>query len=260
MGIAQRLYSDFLLPSRMDEYRRLIERALEKNYIHLTLLEYFSLLKESKIDPDLKYFLHRHDIDTDPDTARAFFEIEMELGVKTSYYFRLKTMDIDLYREMVDQGYEAGYHYEELSDFCKKNGIKQKENVQLRFSEIRELFKKNVRAIEEKTGKKIRSVAAHGDFVNRKLSLPNFSFVNEELLLELKIELECYHPMLIHSLNFIGSDTHYPRFYTPSSPFEAIEKNIPVIYLLSHPRHWRRNILLNLADDVQRFKEGVLFN
>lgn len=259
MGIYNRIYSDFLLPSRMDEYRYLLETALKKEYKHVTIPHYFSLLKENKIQGDVKYFIHRHDIDTDPATARAFFEIEKSLNVKTSYYFRLDTFDVDLFKEISELGFEAGYHYEELSDVCKLKRVKEKSEVISMYPEIRERFRHNVLSLEEKTGCKIKSIAAHGDFVNRKLNMPNYSFITDELLMELKIELECYHPDLIHSFQFIGSDTHYPQFYKPASPFEAIKNEVPVIYFLSHPRHWRCNRMINLSDNIRRLKEGLLY-
>ncbi len=259
MGIAQRLYSDFFLPSRMEEYRRLIKYALKSGYIHLTLTAYYKLLKENKIDNSKKYFLHRHDIDTDPATARAFFETECELGVKSSYYFRLKTMDIELQRDLADHDFEVGYHYEELSDICKRKKIKQRQLVPEFYPEIRAMFKKNLTQMEKLSGRKIKSIAAHGDFVNRKIGLPNQAFITNELLSELGLELECYNEELIQSFNYIGSDTTYPAFYRPFSPFLAIDKNIQVIYFLSHPRHWRCNRVINLVDNISRLKEGIAY-
>ncbi|MBL7923714.1 MAG: hypothetical protein JNL88_05910 [Bacteroidia bacterium] len=259
MGLLHRLYADFFLPSRMDEYRRLLECALENDYQHLSLPAYFSLLKEGKADPSKKYFLHRHDIDTDPSTARRFFEIERSLNIRSSYYFRRSTLDIDLFREISSAGFEAGYHYEELSDYCKEKGIQKKDQLPSHYEEIRDRFRKNVHDMETSTGIKICSVAAHGDFVNRHLDVPNFAFVTDDLLQSLGIVLECYNPVLLGSFHFIGSDTSYPQFYRPYNPLRAIEEKVKVIYFLSHPRHWYCHIPWNLRDDLKRLKEGALY-
>ena len=76
MSIWHRFYSDFLLPSRMEEYALLLKTALNKGYQFLTIPHYFKALQENSIQPSDKFFIHRHDIDTDPATARKFLEAE----------------------------------------------------------------------------------------------------------------------------------------------------------------------------------------
>ena len=256
MSIWHRFYSDFLLPSRMEEYALLLKTALNMGYQFLTIPHYFKTLQENSIQPSDKFFIHRHDIDTDPATARKFLEAEQRYGVKTSYYFRKNNLDIRLFNDVCEAGHEAGYHYEELSDFCKEKNIHTAEDAKLHFQEIGARFLANLSDIEQKVGRKITSIAAHGDFVNRKLNLPNYSFVTPALMKEAGLELECYHAELMNSFGYIGSDIPYPQFYRPHSPFEAINNNVQFIYFLSHPRHWRSNIIINLQDNIQRMIEG----
>jgi hypothetical protein len=244
----------------MDEYEKLIVSAKEAGYKHITIREFYHLLKTSSLSTSDRYFIHRHDIDTDIKTARLFFEIEKKHQVLTSYYFRLSTFDAKLIKEIDEAGFEVGYHFEELSEFCKQYGIKKSSDVPSHFDTIANNFKTNCSYFEEKSKIKIKSVAAHGDFVNRVINMPNNAFITTNLLNSLGIEFECYDELLIKNYNYIGSDTIYPNFYRPSSPFEAILKDIPVIYFLSHPRHWRSNIIENLTDNINRFKEGRSYN
>jgi len=260
MQIIDRIYSDFFLPSRLDEYENLIVSAKEAGYKHITIREFYNLLTSSSINTSDRYFIHRHDIDTDVKTAKLFFNIEKKHQVKTSYYFRLSTFDVQLIKEICEAGFEVGYHFEELSEYCKKYAIKDQHEVRSHFAEIANNFKRNCSYFEEKTGCKLHSVAAHGDFVNRVINMPNNAFITEELLSSLKIEFECYNDLLIKNYGYIGSDTTYPKFYRPYSPFDAINENIPVVYFLSHPRHWRSNVIENISDNLNRFREGLAYN
>jgi hypothetical protein len=256
--ITNRFYADYLMPSRLFEYERLLKMAIDKGYLHITLSDYFEKLLAGV---DLGYcFLHRHDIDTDVRTARKMFEIEKKLGVKSSYYFRLNTLDFDLMREINDYGSDVGYHYEELSQFCKDNNISNPSLIKSRFQEIENIFFDNYSRIENKCGFKIKSVASHGDFVNRKLGMPNHEFMTRELMKKCNIKFECYDDRLLQSFSVILSDTHYPLFYRPSNPFNAIEERYKVIYLLSHPRHWSASPIENTIDNIIRIKEGIKFN
>jgi hypothetical protein len=256
MSFWHRIYSDFLLPSRMKEYSLLLNTAITNGYQFLTIPDYFERLQQNKINSTDKIFIHRHDIDTDPATARKFFEAEQECGVKTSYYFRKQNLDIRLFNDVSEAGHEAGYHYEELSDYCKEKNIHSVEEIKSHYNEIESRFLANLLQIEKKVGRKITSIAAHGDFVNRKLNLPNYSFITSEIMKKAGLHLECYNPVLLNSFGYIGSDIPYPKFYHPHSPFEALENGVTIIYFLSHPRHWRSNISINLKDNVQRVIEG----
>lgn len=251
-----RIYADFLMPSRLSEYAHMLTVARDHGYRFMTLPQYFIAHMNGNLSSADRIFLHRHDIDTDPATARKFFEAEEAAGVKASYYFRRGNLDAGLFKAVAAAGHEAGYHYEELSDFCKEKNIHSADQVRPYFTEIESRFLQNLAEMEHTTGHKITSIAAHGDFVNRKLQLPNHAFITPALLEKAGVELECYHPGLLQSFGYTGSDLPYPEFYRPSSPFDAIKSGVRIIYFLSHPRHWRSNILLNLKDNLQRIKEG----
>lgn len=255
MRVLNRIYEDYLMPSRIGEYERLLEASLAAGYHHVTLPEHYNALVQKK--PLDKCFIHRHDVDTDPSTMRLMFEAEKRTGVRSSYYFRLSTLDFRLMREIREYGSEVGYHYEELAAFCKDHHIRNMDEARKRYDEIREIFVRNLQSIEKGFGYKIRSIASHGDFVNRLLGVSNFDFISRELMDSQGIEFECYDPLLINSYSVIMSDTTYPLFYKPMNPFEAIRGNHQVLYLLTHPRHWRSSPLLNTADNLRRAWEGI---
>lgn len=58
----------------------------------------------------------RHDVDRSVERARRLAEVEKEMGVRTSYYFREKFVlnNGDDIKYIAGLGHEVGYHYEDL--------------------------------------------------------------------------------------------------------------------------------------------------
>ncbi len=247
------------MPSRLKEYETLLVTALKNNYTHVTIPDFYSLVKSNSIYNDKKYFIHRHDIDSDLATARKMFEIEQKQNIKTSYYFRLSTFDPILMNEINNSGCEVGYHYEELAQYCKNHKIKSKKEITPHFEELQNIFKQNIKLLESRLNFKIKTIASHGDFVNRKINMSNFEFLTEQFLQEQKIELECYNETLLKHFNIILSDVGYPIYYKPNNPFKCIQEGHKVIYLLTHPKHWRVAPWINTKDNIQRFIEGIKY-
>ena len=110
--------------------------------------------------------------------------------------------------------------------------------------------------IEKKIGVKLHIVCSHGDFVNRKLNIINHEITKDKLLREeLGLICETYDKDIMNSFNIYVSDAPYPIFYTPNSIFDYIGKK-NLICMLSHPRQWRTNIVINTLDNIKRVWEG----
>ncbi len=247
-----------MMPSRLEEYENIIIKCKQNGYHHLTISEYYSKLKSKNIEGE-KYFLHRHDIDTDVKTAKLFFEIEKKHNIKATYYFRLSTLDLNFTKEINAYGSEASYHFEEIATFCKKNKIKSKKKARQELSKITADFRRNFTTLENQLGYKLKTVASHGDFVNRKLNLINNEITdNLALRKELGIECETYDSILKNSFNEYISDKIYPIHYYPKNIFDVIGK-ANIICLLTHPRQWNSNIKESIKDTFLRIYEGLKF-
>ena len=258
--IVNRVYADYLMPSRLNEYERLVKTAIDNGYKHTSLIRFFDELNSADGIAGKKYFVRRHDVDTDIKTAEAMFRIEQRLGVTSSFYFRLSTLDITLMQEMRQSGFEASYHYEEIATAAKKMKLKSRAAVEAQLPMIRERFEHNFTQLTNRLQFRMRSVASHGDFVNRKLGIPNHSLLTDEMRKRLNIELEAYDARLLSAFDVIMSDTDYPQFYKPKNPFDVLtERKDNVVYLLTHPRQWRANMWVNTKDNVQRFTEGLRY-
>ncbi|MDB5756509.1 MAG: hypothetical protein JWR56_2937 [Massilia sp.] len=255
-SIFSRLYSDYLMPSQLAGYEQLVCAAQKAGYTQTSVRSYLDMVRDGRYRPD-KVLVHRHDIDTDLRTTRKLFEIEKKHGIKSSFYFRLSTLDFSLMREIEEYGSEASYHYEELATYAKKHKIKDPAVLRGRLPEIREEFIANFARIEQGLGKKMRTVAGHGDFANRRLKVINTEILEDPRLRQrCGIECETYDRTLMDNVDIYISDRPPPQFYHPSSPVDALRRHSR-IYLLTHPRQVETNWTANTRDNLSRFYEGL---
>ena len=155
--------------------------------------EYLSIIKDktdfytfndfiiSKVKPDT-FCLVRHDVDRKPKSALDMARLEKDLGIKSTYYFRIKDCSFNpiIIEEISNLGHEIGYHYECLSD---SDG-----NYSLAF----ELFKNGLNKIRKIAP--VSTISMHGrpfsKFDNRNLWKKNSYY--EILKNDLNIEGEIY--------------------------------------------------------------------
>jgi hypothetical protein len=258
--ISGRIYESYFMPSRMKVYRTLLESAVANSYHMLSVLDFHRLTQAGELDSEKRYFILRHDIDTDLTAAREFWQIERDLGATASHYFRLCTLDLDLMREIDSSGSEASYHYEEIATVAKEDCLRTRNEIMAALPRIRDRFAQNYRWLQKVSGLPLRTVAAHGDFANRKLLVTNVEILkDQDLRSELGIELETYDEAAQHHIQSRHSDDMPPQLWKPRSPFEAIQEGLPVIYVLTHPRHFRCRITQNLSCDLRRLYEGACY-
>lgn len=253
-----RLYCDYLMPSRLGAYENLVRAAHKAGYAQTSVRLYHDMVGKGRSLPG-QVIVHRHDIDTDLRTTRKLFEIEKKHGINSSFYFRLSTLDIDLMREIEEYGSEASYHYEELSTYAKKNKIRDAAALRGRLPEIRTDFIANFSRIEQRFGRKMRTVAGHGDFANRKLKVNNTEILaDRQLRQRCGIEVESYDRTLMENIDIYISDRPAPQFYHPSSPLDSLGRHRR-IYLLTHPRQVETNWKANTKENLFRFYEGLIW-
>ncbi|USG67138.1 hypothetical protein NDK47_07555 [Brevibacillus ruminantium] len=255
-----RLYSDFIMPSRLSLYEQLLREARDRGYELHSVASFWEVIKAGGPAKHTRYLILRHDVDTDVKTAKAMFSIENKLGGRASYYFRLSTIDVAFMKEIHLAGAEASYHYEEIAAIGKQQGFDSKEQVYLSMEQIRQLFIKNYLALREQTGLPLHTVASHGDFFNRRVGIANSEILAcEEVRQQLGIELETYDENMMRYVTSRHSDTLAPHFWKPDDPLAALQKEEPVVYVLTHPRHWQADVPGNLLDDGKRLWEEICY-
>lgn len=249
--ILNRIYSDYLMPSRLAKYEALLRQASEAGYAQLSVRSFFRALGKPGL-ADGKVLVHRHDIDSDLRTARKLFAFEAKHGVAASYYFRLSTLDFGFMREIEAAGSEASYHYEEVADFAKRHQMRSGDEVRRYFPTIRAEFERNFARIADGLGAPMATVASHGDFANRRLMVLNHELLRDPgVRARCGIECESYDAALLANFDLYISDRRHPQYYYPSSPFEVLGRQRRICFL-THPVQWETNWLENTRCNLRR--------
>ncbi|WP_426114745.1 hypothetical protein [Massilia sp. PWRC2] len=254
--LLDRIYSDYAMPSKLAEHESVLCAAADAGYSQLSVRDFLQDLQQ--IDSaNTCVLVHRHDIDTDLRTARKLFEIEKRHQVRSSFYFRLSTLDFSLMDEIESYGSEASYHYEELATFAKRNRIKQPAEVLNRLAEIKDEFISNFDSIERTLGKKMTTVASHGDFANRRLKLHNTIILSDAAVrAHCGITCEAYDAALMTNTDIYISDRPHPQYFYPMAPRVALGRHAR-IYLLTHPRQFETNWTENTKENLSRLHQSV---
>ena len=251
-NFAARLYGHYLMPSRLHEYRRIVQRAQALGYVQLSLRE---LVTRPAHERPPRYLVHRHDIDSDVRTARKFFTIEREHGITASYYFRLSTLDRAFMQQIEQYGSEASYHYEEIADYAKRHHLKDAAALRARLDEIRQQFLANARQVASLLGRMPVTVASHGDFVNRRLKIINCELLNDPAVRAASgVRFDAYDADVLSLFDAYISDRPPPRWYTPC-PIGQVLGQAQRICLLTHPVQWETNWRENSRLDWRRLIE-----
>jgi hypothetical protein len=258
-SVLNRIYADFFMPSRLEEYRSLLGQAAEQDYVFHSIESYWHMLR-CRIRMAPRILILRHDIDTDVETAKRLFAVERELGVRASYFFRLSTVDVEFMREIHVHGSEASYHFEEIATVAKERRLRSREEIYSHLPVIRERFLQNLSTLRHRSGLPIRTIAAHGDFVNRFLGVPNQALLDAKVRAAAGVEVEAYDREITVDITSRFTDAPPPVFWKPFNAHIALERGDRVVYILTHPRHWRSNPKINLADNAWRLWEGFLYH
>lgn len=158
-------------------------------------------------------------------------------------------------------GSEVGYHFEELATYAKQHRITNKDKLILDIKHIQSKFENNFIYFEKCLGFKIKSVASHGDFANRKLKMTNHPITdNIELRKKLGIEFEVYDKNIHSSFDMYIADRLPPENFHPISPYEAVRRGQNTICMLTHPRKWYSDCLSNSRENITRLAEGIMWS
>lgn len=259
LNIFHRIYNDNFQPSRLGEYANVLKSFSDHGFTCLSIIDFYDIIKSGTLNATDKYLILRHDIDSDTETARQLFNIERQYDARSSFYFRLSTLDFDLMSEINRFGSEASYHFEEVATYCKKHHIKEQGKLIQELPNIKEMFSSNFQMVENKLGMKLRSVCSHGDFANRKLQYLNWELTKDYALRErLGIEVETYDQILMDNFDIYISDEPYPTLWGPANPIEFVN-SCNSICIMTHPRNWGRNIVTNIKLNLTRVVEEIFW-
>jgi hypothetical protein len=253
--LLQRLYSDYLMPSRLAEYEALLLAAAGAGYTQLSVRDLLDLPPApGTAAPTL---VHRHDIDSDLRTTARMFALEARHGITSSFYFRLASLDYGLMREIEAYGSEASYRFEEVADYARRHRIRDAAIIRAHFPAIRSAFQVNLQTIEAGLGRKLRTVAGHGDAANGRLG-PGNSEILADPAFRARCGIACDtdDPALMRRFDLTISDRPAPVYYHPLAPRAALGQYRSICFL-THPVQWETNWRENTKCNLRRLCEGL---
>ncbi|MFC2113904.1 hypothetical protein ACFLRI_00995 [Bacteroidota bacterium] len=103
----------------LTEYKKLL-------YSLQTLGFLFQPFEEFVKTKPFKGIVLRHDVDLLPQNSLKFAQIQHEMGIHTTYYFRIvsESFNEGIIKEIMNLGHEIGYHYETMDTAFAKYKVK----------------------------------------------------------------------------------------------------------------------------------------
>lgn len=228
------VFNRILKNDRLKYYGHYITLAKENGYKVCSMLEFYEHPSEGK------HFVLRHDVDHKTPATRKMFDLERKHHVHSTYYFRKSTVDINLMNDMIDAGFEVGFHYETLSDYAIENNLSHvtEEDIE----RCRERLKEDIAEFNRLIKKPICSVVGHGSKKNIELGKSNNVLFKGQEYKDFNIQFEGYDDKLyseyVDTHIMDGSLRINSGFSYRENPIDAISSKDRNIIFLSHPNHW----------------------
>jgi hypothetical protein len=229
----RRRFSRTFSRARWPEYGRLLKTALGQGYRVVTLEEF---LDERLPDGDGPVLILRHDVDQHPTSALAMSDVEVALGLRSTWYLRWRTARPDVVAELRRRGGEIGFHYETLSRAALE-GTDLGSDEAARLHRGRELLREEIATFAKLHGP-IRSVAAHGD--TRAPGVDNGELLRGEEWRDYGVDYDANDAMRRHSLAAWVTDRSSAEggWSNDVSPFDLLRTGETPLLCLTHPNNW----------------------
>jgi hypothetical protein len=200
---------------KLSHYEYCLKSAKDKGYS-------FALLKDHEKCTNERMIFLRHDIDSDPDLALNFSDIEKKLGIKATYFFRVHSEDnlfsLGNYRaikRIMKEGHEIGLHAE--TDYASLVGEHELP-----------MLSRDRAVLEAIIGSKISGVSMHE---------PSRSIwrLQKSDIEKLGFKYDAYDARLLEKFKYISDSSCRWR---EGCMCNFIQARTPRLYILTHPVWW----------------------
>lgn len=222
----------------LHKYEQFLKVAIKSGYQLVSYQDYLN-------NDFQKVMILRHDVDKKPQNSLKTAQLQNQLGVKGTYYFRAvpESFDIEIIKKIADLGHEIGYHYEDLT-ICKGDEVKAIQHFEKWLTKIREFYP-------------VKTVCMHGSplskWDNRKL-WDNYNYQDFGIIAEPYFDLDFNKTFYItdtgrkwdgnkvsvrdkvksdFDLSFHSTDDLIAAFEKGQLPYQILQ-NI-------HPQRWTNN-------------------
>ena len=125
-------------------YKTLLNSLQQQGFTFQTFQEFIE-------HPKAKAIVLRHDVDKLPENSLRFAQIQHELGIKGSYYFRIvpESFNVEIIKKIVNLGHEVGLHYETIDMAAKQLNQNSEFRIQNSLLQEKEIATKAMMLFEE---------------------------------------------------------------------------------------------------------------
>ncbi len=171
-----------------------------------------------------KTVVFRHDVDLRPHYALELAQLEANLGIHGTYYFRIvpESFDPDVMQQIAELGHEVGYHYEDLTLVGREKKVGSKKYVVSR-ERVEKNYKTRLKELDE--------VLERG--------IENFERNLETMRRYVDVKTICMHgsPLSRWDSRLLWTKYDYREFGIIGEPYFDVNFN-EVLYLTDTGRRW----------------------
>jgi hypothetical protein len=243
------------------KYKLLLEAFQRNEYAIIAYEDLFT-----KPVPE-KYVIMRHDVDDLPEQSLAKASIEKEMGVRSTYYFRVveESNHPEIIKKIAALGHEIGYHYEDLS---LANG---------NFKKAIKLFEKNLAYFREFYP--VKTICMHGSpasIWDNRLIWRDYNYKSYDILAEPYFDVNFNETLYLTDTGrkWNGNKVsvrdkvkaHFQQgfnFKKSNEIVQAADKNLlpTKIMITTHPQRWHNAIrpwikelvLQNIKNTIKKY-------
>jgi hypothetical protein len=218
--------------ARRTEYRTLLRTAIGKGYTLVPLERYLDDVTTRTME---RVVILRHDVDQRPTAALVL--VERELGVRSTWYFRWRTADVQVIAQVSAQGGEVGLHYETLTRRALAQGVQPDDGGAALLDECRSELRAELDAFRLLFGP-VRSVAAHGD--SRVPGVRNLDLLEGVGPEAIGARYDANISLRAHRLGAWMTDRSLAEgsWGGDQSPSDLLSSGCSPLLCLTHPNNW----------------------
>lgn len=219
--------------ARWSEYRALLEAARREDYSIISLEEWLAAPEGTAG----RQLVLRHDVDQAPGSALAVAEIENDLGLRSTWYFRWRTAHPAVIGALRRGGCAVGLHYESLSREALRRGVHDPEGIERLIDSARELLKREITVFAAAHGP-IRSVCPHGD--SRIPHASNATLLRDQDPRDYGVDFDGNEAMRGRPLAHWLTDRSAAEggWKDGVDPHRLLAEGVSPILCLTHPNNW----------------------